>query len=244
MTKDTIRHRVWSRLTVAGVARFPGAYGRVPNFTGAEQAASLLIRLTIWKRAKVIKFDLAAPQLALRRAALCEGKIAYLPLPGLRAERCYLEIDPARLGSRPWRGASLRGAATFGRAVAPHEMRPVDLILVGSVAASRQGARIGRGNSDTDLDYALLREARKAREYTPIVTTLHPFQVLDYRIPMRAHDVPVDFLITPDQVVAAPSLHPRPRGVLWEILPDERLRSIPALRRSRLQAPTRTPGQR
>ena len=71
------------------------------------------------------------------------------------------------------------------------------------------------------------------REYTPIVTTVHPLQVIDDRIAMRAHDIPVDFLVTPDQVVAAPSLYPRPRGILWDLLPDERIRAIPALRKGR-----------
>src|SRR5262245_37350869 len=131
MTKDAIRHKVWTRVTAAGVARFPGAYGRVPNFVGAERAARLLSQLTIWKRAKVIKFDLSDPQLMPRRTALNEGKILYISLPGLRAERCFLEIDPARLGSRPWRAASLRGALKHGRPVAPHELHPIDLVMVG-----------------------------------------------------------------------------------------------------------------
>ncbi|MEO8601034.1 MAG: hypothetical protein ABI629_00510 [bacterium] len=97
MTKDAIRHKVWTRVTAAGVVRFPGAHGRIPNFIGAERAAKLLTQLTIWKRAKVVKCDLAAPQMALRRAALRDGKIVYLSVPGLRSERCFLELDPARL---------------------------------------------------------------------------------------------------------------------------------------------------
>ncbi len=233
MTKDAIRHKVWTRVTVAGVARFPSPYGRVPNFAGAERAANLLCQLTIWKRAKVIKTDLGAPQLAVRRAALREGKILYLPMPGLRAEHCFLEIDPARIGARAWRAASLRGAMQLGRPVAPHELRPVDLVMIGSVAVSRQGARLGRGSGASDLEYALLRQAGKVREYTPIMTTVHQLQIVDDRIPMRAHDIPVDFIITPDQVVVAPSLYPRPRGILWDLLPDERIRSIPILRKGR-----------
>src|SRR5262245_20369071 len=134
MTKDAIRHKVWTRVTAAGVARFPGAHGRIPNFVGAERAAKLLTQLTIWKRAKVVKFDLAAPQMALRRAALRDGKIIYLTVPGLRSERCFLELDPARLSGLAWRAASLRGALRYGRPVAPHELHPIDLVLVGSVA--------------------------------------------------------------------------------------------------------------
>ena len=244
MTKDAIRHKVWTRVTAAGVVRFPGAYGRVPNFVGAERAASLLAQLTIWKRAKALKVDLSAPQQALRRAALTAGKILYVAVPGLRSERCFLEVDPARLGANAWRAASLRGALAWGRPVAPHEVHPIDLVLVGSVAVSRQGARVGRGTGSADLEYALLRRAGKVREYTPIVTTVHPLQIVDDRIAMRAHDIPVDFLITPDQVVAAPSLYPRPRGILWDLLPDERIRAIPALRKGRREGRgTLTPGQ-
>ncbi len=243
MTKDAIRHKVWTRVTVAGVARFPSPYGRVPNFTGAERAAGLLCQLTIWKRAKVIKVEAGAPQLAVRRAALQQGKILYLPIPGLRAERCFVEVDPARLGPKAWRAATLRGALQYGRPVAPHELRPVDLVMVGSVAVSRQGARVGKGNGASDLEYALLRQAGKVREYTPIITTVHPLQVVEDRIPMRAHDIPVDFLVTPDHVVAAPSLYPRPRGILWDLLPDERIRSIPILRKGRRDSRgTSTPG--
>jgi 5-formyltetrahydrofolate cyclo-ligase len=233
MTKDAIRHKVWTRVTVAGVARFPVAYGRVPNFNGAERAARLVCQLAIWKRAQVVKFDPSAPQVVLRRAALRDGKTVYMGVPGLRSERCFVEVDPARLGSRPWRAVSLRAALALGRLLAPHELHAVDLVFVGSVAVSRQGARVGRGNGASDLEYALLRQSGKVREYTPVVTTVHPLQIVDDRIPMRAHDVPVDFLITPEQVVAAPTLYPRPRGILWNLLPDERIRAMPILRKGR-----------
>ena len=129
--------------------------------------------------------------------------------------------------------SSLRTALQFGRLMAPHEMRPVDLVFVGSVAVTRQGARLGSGDGYCDLEYALLRHEGKVREYTPILTTVHPLQIVDDRIPMRAHDMPVDFLVTPEQVMAAPTLYPRPRGILWDLLPDERIRSIPVLRKGR-----------
>jgi 5-formyltetrahydrofolate cyclo-ligase len=167
-----------------------------------------------------------------------------MPLPGLRSERCFLEVDPARLGPNAWRAASLRVALRHGRPVTPSEIRPIDLVMVGSVAVSRQGARLGRGNGASDLEYALLRQAGKVREYTPIMTTIHALQIVEERIPMRAHDIPVDFMITPDQVVAAPSLFPRPRGILWDLLPDERIRSMPILRKGRREGRgTSSPGQ-
>ena len=79
----------------------------------------------------------------------------------------------------------------------------------------------------------MLRTAGKIREYTPILTTVHPLQIVDDRLPMRGHDIPVDFVVTPLQVIAAPSLHPRPRGVIWDILREDKIAVIPLLRKGR-----------
>jgi 5-formyltetrahydrofolate cyclo-ligase len=233
MTKDEIRQKVRLRLKLGGVARFPGLEGSVPNFVGAERAAQLLCELPMWKRAKVVRINSDPPQLPIRRAALRDNKVVYLAIPRLRSERCFVELDPAKLGTKILRVASIKGAMQLGRLVPPHEMRPVDLIVCGSVAVTRQGARVGRGGGYCDLEYALLRTEGKIREYTPILTTVHPLQIVEDRLPMRGHDIPVDFLITPDQVIAAPSLHPRPRGVIWEILHETKILTIPLLRRGR-----------
>ncbi len=233
MSKDDIRQKVRARLTLAGVARFPGVDAGTPNFVGAERAAQLLRELPMWKRARVIKITADAPQLALRRAALRERKILYLAVPRLRGERCFVELDPGKLGVKILRVSSLKGAMQFGRLVPPHEMRPIDLIICGSLAVTRQGARLGAGGGYCDLEYAVLRTEGKIREYTPILTTVHPLQIIDERVPMRGHDIPVDFVVTPAQVIAAPSLHPRPRGVIWEILHEDKIRSIPLLRKGR-----------
>jgi 5-formyltetrahydrofolate cyclo-ligase len=241
MTKDEIRQKVRTRLMLAGAARFPGVEARIPNFIGSEHAAKLLCDLPMWKRARAIKINSDAPQLPLRRAALRQGKIVYLGIPRLRNERCFIELDPERLGAKIFRVGSLRGAMQFGRLLPPHEIRPIDVVVCGSVAVTRQGGRLGDGGGYSDLEYALLRSEGKIREYTPILTTVHPVQIVNERLPMRGHDIPVDFVITSEQVIAAPSLHPRPRGVIWEILQEEKILSIPLLRKGRREvrgAPT------
>ncbi len=239
MSKEILRHQVRERLSRSRVVRFPHEDERTPNFRGAENAAALLRRLTIWRRAKTIKFDLGAPQIWLRRAALAEGKAVYLAIGQMRTERCFVEIDPKRLGSRAWRASSLRGALQIGRLITPDQVPAIDLVVAGAIAVNRQGAMLGQGGGSSDLEYGLLRHLGKVREYTPVVTTVHSVQVIDDRIPMRAHDVPFDFAVTPDDVIAAPSLYPRPRGVLWDLLPDEGARMVPALHRSRPERPPR-----
>ena len=42
---------VWSAMRAAKVARFPGAAGRIPNFTGAEAAAERLRAMPAWQAA-------------------------------------------------------------------------------------------------------------------------------------------------------------------------------------------------
>jgi 5-formyltetrahydrofolate cyclo-ligase len=236
MTKDEIRCEVRRRLTLAGVACFPGIAAPVPNFVGADRAARLLYELPVWKRAKVVKINSDPPQYSIRRAALEQGKLVYVALPRLHRERCFIELDPAKLGTRIGRTASLLGALRLGRLLAPCDMHSVDAVVCGSLAVTLHGARLGPGGGYEDLAYALLRSEGKIRESTPIITTVHPLQIVAERLPMRGHDLPVDFLITPDKVVAAPNLHLRPRGILWGILPDEKILAVPLLRQGRHRA--------
>ena len=234
MTKAEIREKIWTKLEQAGAGRFPGITGRIPNFAGALDAAHHVRELAVWRRALVVKVNPDAPQLPIRRLALADGKILYLAVPRLRSEKCFLEIDPQRLGPRAVLAATLAGACRWGRPISPGEMRPIDLVIAGSVAVARDGARVGKGGGYSDLEYGLLRDEGKVRESTPVVTTVHPLQIVGERLPMLPHDLPVDFLVTPGEVIATRPVHPRPRGLYWDLLRPLRINAIPLLRK-RLQ---------
>ena len=45
--KDEIRKDVWQSMRDAGVAAFPGAVGRIPNFTGSGRAHLQLAELDV-----------------------------------------------------------------------------------------------------------------------------------------------------------------------------------------------------
>src|SRR5260221_727182 len=110
MTKAEIREKVWTTIEREGVARFPWARGRIPNFDGADRAAQLLRELAVWRRALVVKVNPDAPQLAVRRLALAEGKILYMAVPRLRAEKCFIELDPQRFPKGVLPSASIAAA--------------------------------------------------------------------------------------------------------------------------------------
>jgi len=230
MPKPELREHTWRLLEIHRAARFPGAKGRIPNFAGAERAALQLQALPIWRRARVIKVNPDAPQIPVRRMALREGKVVYMAVPKLSEDECFVELDPARLGKGLARAATIKGAVRYGRAVRVEEVRALDLIVCGSVAVTGQGARVGKGGGYSDLEFGLLRETGVATGRTPILTTVHPLQIVPYGVEMLPHDIPVDWIVTPDGALRCGSRYPKPRGIYWEFLTQEKIVSIPALR--------------
>jgi 5-formyltetrahydrofolate cyclo-ligase len=231
LSKAEARARVWREMEIRGVGRFPGAAGRIPNFVGAERAALQLQNLRAWRDARAVKINPDAPQLPVRRMALREGKVVYMAVPRLRSLECFLELDPARLGKRALQAASIRGAERLGRAVGIEAVPPIDLIVSGAVAVNARGARVGKGGGFSDLEYGLLAEARRVGPRTPVITTVHPAQILPETIEMRAHDVPVDTIVTPDGVITLRPAFPRPRGLYRDALPPEKIAEVPVIER-------------
>jgi 5-formyltetrahydrofolate cyclo-ligase len=228
--KQSLRDDIWRTLTTQKVARFPGAPGRIPNFIGAETAAQHLTTLPVWLHARTLKCNPDAPQRSVRYAALQAGKIIYMAVPRLRELKPFIALDPAVLGSKAlWPASSIQGAFAMGKPVALEEMAAIDLIVAGSVAVAQDGARLGKGGGYSDLEYALGREAGVIGAETPIVTTVHPLQVVpEGMIEMMAHDISLNWFATPEGVVQTASRYPRPPGILWDAL-GEKLDEIPVL---------------
>jgi 5-formyltetrahydrofolate cyclo-ligase len=229
-SKQEIREEVWKALEASGVTRFLGAQGRIPNFKGANLAAELARTLPVWKSSRVLKCNPDSPQRYLRLRALEEGKLIYMAIPRLREEKCFLEIDPSKVRGSLDFASSIRGAFSVGRKVTVEEMRDIDLIVCGSVAVNREGARLGKGGGFSDLEYALAVQAEKAGPETPILATAHSIQVVEEEIPLVAHDITLDYIVTPEEVIECPDGLPRPKGIYWELLPEEKIAEVPVLR--------------
>jgi 5-formyltetrahydrofolate cyclo-ligase len=226
--KQEVRERVWRLLEERGRARFPGARGRIPNFIGAERAAGRLAGVEAWREAGVVKANPHAPQLPVRVRALEEGKIVYMAVPRLRSPKPFVLLDPSELPTSPRRAASIRGAVGAGRPVHAGRVRPVGLVVCGTVAVNRRGVRVGKGGGFSDLEFGLLAERGLIDESTAIATTVHPLQVLDEELPETDHDFRVDLVVTPDEVIRCRRAR-RPPGILWDHLDPDKRREIPAL---------------
>ena len=227
-SKAEIREAVWRSMTEAKVAAFPGAFGRIPNFVGASKAHEHLAGLDAWKKAKAIKCNPDAPQRPVRKRALVEGKVVYMAVPRLTSERCFVELDPKRIVD-PSFASTIKGAFKLGRLVHPKDMPKIDLIVCGSVAVSRDGARLGKGGGFSDLEYALTRSLGLVDAHTLVATTVHPLQIVEDVIPMTSHDVVLDYIATPDELIHCRPTYPKPEGIYWEEV-GEKLEEIPILR--------------
>jgi len=231
-SKDDIRESVWQSLQKERAARFPGAAGRIPNFIGAESCAKQLAEIHYWKIARVLKINPDSPQRAIRQRALVDGKTIYMAVPRLRSEKPFIELDPQKLKCSPYAASSIKGAGQYGRPVTLEELPQIELVVCGSVAVNRHGARAGKGGGYSDLEFALLTEEGKISAKAPIVTSVHSLQIIDEEIPMTKHDIPLSAIVTSSEVIEIEPRYPRPRGIYWNMLPQEKINTIPVLQRS------------
>jgi 5-formyltetrahydrofolate cyclo-ligase len=231
--KAELRRSVWSAMSAARVARFPGAAGRIPNFTGAEAAAQRLRGLDCWLSAGTVKANPDSAQWPVRQRALEDGKLVYMAVPRLAEPEPFFALDPARLADPPRAASSIKGASRSARRVTLAELSPVDLVVMGCVAAGQDGARLGKGGGFADLEFALAAEAGLIGPGTLSVTTVHELQVLPAgEIPLTGHDVPLDLIVTPERVIdcrAGRGPGPQVPGIRWADLTEEKIAAIPLL---------------
>jgi 5-formyltetrahydrofolate cyclo-ligase len=227
--KQAIRERVWSRLEAARVVEH-SVFGYIPKFFGAEQAAERLATLPAWKTARVIKAVPDWAQLPVRIRALNDGKLVYMAAPKLATERPFYVLDPDALLVPASQAAEPEVAARMASTVDIGQMRPIDLVVVGSVAVNNRGARLGKGAGYADLEVGLLVEAGLITPETTIATTVHELQILDEDLPELSHDFRVDFIVTPEHIIWCGGLK-RPEGIDWQALRPEQIAAIPALAR-------------
>lgn len=217
-------------MTEQQVGAFPfPLQGRIPNFKGSHDAARLLQTLDVWEQAKTIKANPDAPQLKARELALKNGKRLFMAVPRLRDQHPFREIIPPD-DVKPRKAVSISGSKKYGEPRSVEELPHIDLILAGSVAVHRDGRRIGKGGGYSDLEFALAREAGKISADTVIVTTVHPLQVLEGDLPFEDHDIPLDYIITPEEVIQTDTCYDRPPGIIPDVLSDQYCREIPVLK--------------
>jgi 5-formyltetrahydrofolate cyclo-ligase len=151
-----------------------------------------------------------------------------MAVPKLAEPQPFYLLDPAALTVTPKQAATKSGAARAGRNVGVEDLRPVDLIVCGSVAVNHRGARLGKGAGYSDIEVALLQEAGLIGPATTIVTTVHDLQIVNDDLPETEHDFSVDLIVTPTDGISCGQPR-RPSGLSWDELGPEQIAAIPIL---------------
>lgn len=229
--KQALRARCWRRLEQAGAARWPGAHGRIPNFIGAERAASRLASTPEFQAAATLKCNPDSPQRPLRYAALLAGKSLYVAVPKLAGMMPFVVIKPGELPRHLWWDASGKaGFMRWGTPVAATEVAPIDLIIAGSVGAARSGARLGKGGGYADLEFSLLMAHGKISHRVTVATTIHSSQLCaEDEIVMKPNDISLDLIVTAGEVIRCPREFTRPSRIDPSLLDSSKRRSMPPI---------------
>ncbi len=229
--KAKIREHVWKVLEENDIARFPRpVYGRIPNFDGAEEAAKLLTTLEEFKDAAIVKVNPDAPQRMVRYYSLMYSKTLIMPAPRLRSN--FLVLRSILNPKDALKASTITGAFQYGKPLDLSNGIKIDAIVLGSTAVDRSGARLGKGEGYAEIEYAILRELKFVDDNTPVITSVHDLQIVD-SIPVEEHDLPVDIIVTPRDIIRTNTSIKKPKGLIWDIIDDEKVKKIPLLAKLR-----------
>ncbi|MEM2409835.1 MAG: 5-formyltetrahydrofolate cyclo-ligase [Thermofilaceae archaeon] len=225
--KADLREETWRRLDEHRVVTPRPSRGRIPIFSGSRVAAMKVSRRDFFREAEVV-YASADPSLQpLREEVLRAGKLLVMMVPIFRG---FAILNGRSVPQRAVQAAATpRGAVTQGNRVRVLDNVSVDLVVFGSVAVDRRGGRLGKGDGQHDLEYAVLRELGAINESTPVVTLVHDLQLVE-RVPMELHDAPVDYIATPSQLIRAEGGLKRPRGVIWDLIDSATAERLPLLK--------------
>ncbi|NWW70080.1 MTHSD protein, partial [Climacteris rufus] len=237
-SKWGVRQKVWDHLEASGLAEFPRpVHGRIPNFKGSFQACCSLRELDVFSRAREVKVDPDKPLEGARLAALQARKTLLVPTPRLRTGLFNRIVPPAGATKEILRKcATSQGVKEYSVPVGLDGKAQVDLVVVGSVAVSEKGWRIGKGEGYADMEYAMMVSMGAVQEDTPVVTIVHDCQVLDIAEELLDdHDLTVDYILTPTRTIKTHCKRPKPQGIMWHKVSCEMLGKIPILKTLRFR---------
>ena len=212
--KETIRKSIYDKLFNEGQSLRPnGDYGKIPDFKGSDIAAKLLATTDEWKNSKTIFCSPDSAQIPVRFLALKENKNLIMASPNL--EHGYLYLEGNRLNGKEKEASTKEGAfdccskfLDFGEKpssiLADSESNSfdiaIDMVVEGSVGVDRLGNRIGKGKGFADREIEDLFNKNLIYKNTPLVTTIHPFQLLE-NVPMEDHDKRLNMIVTTDEII-------------------------------------------
>ena len=212
--KEQVRKSIYDKLFNEGQSLRPnGDYGKIPNFKGSDIAAELLATTNEWKNTKTIFCSPDSAQIPVRYLALKDNKNLIMASPNL--EHGYLYLEGNKLNGKEKEASTKEGAFDYcskffdfggktSSILLDSEANPfdiaIDMVVEGSVGVDRLGNRIGKGKGFADREIEDLFKKNLIDENTPLVTTIHPFQLVE-NVPMEDHDKKLNMIVTTREII-------------------------------------------
>lgn len=235
MNKSEARKLVWEQLRHVALpdSRFHFDFNEfIPDFEGSDQATNRLCALDIYQSAEVVFITPDNCLEQLRTRAIRDRKAQIISTYGI--QRGLVELLPGDVapGLESYAGL-LDVMEKIGRYVSLAELRErhdrIDLLVTGGSAVSTTGMRFGKGHGFFDLEWAFLYEIGLVSVETPVVAFVHDCQVVDLELAANPFDTLCDAIVTPTRVIWVDEPRKPTQGVLWDMLEEGMLASIPPL---------------
>lgn len=151
--------------------------------------------------------------------------------------RGFYRLDPSTIPVSDQRyAATLDGFDRYAVAVPLAQLQRGEkfaLLVTGGSAVSSNGVRFGKGHGYFDFEWAVLSELGLTDESSVVADVVHDCQFVNEVMPAERHDVVVDWVVTPTQVIHIEQSSRQRGRVFWEMVPGtefERLGIVAELR--------------
>jgi len=137
--------------------------------------------------------------------------------------RGFYRLDPSTIPASDHRyAATLDGFDRYAVAMPLVELQNGEkfaLLVTGGSAVSNNGVRFGKGHGYFDFEWAVLSELGLTDSSSVVADVVHDCQFVNEVMPAEKHDVVVDWVVTPTQVMHIDQSSRQSGRVFWELVP-------------------------
>ena len=194
------------------------------------KSAEQVRRLPCYRQVRQI---FVSPEPALEQIrinCLVDGKMLIMSSPGMK--QGFFLLAPFTIPFRDLGYAvSMRGLAKYGKKLDMSAVKElaVGLFVTTCLTVDKGGGQLGDGNGFFDLAYSIFSVQGGVAENAVVCAVVGEEQINTGFLPQDPWDVKADFIVTRKEIIPTSAEKDVSADILWEILPEKRIRKITPL---------------
>ncbi len=197
----------------------------------AGKIAEHLRRLDKYRRSSQVFLDPSPLLKQARINALADGKMLIMPGPGLKDG--FYRLDPYRIPFAKLALAAVgRELPSFGQKITARSelsLLKVDLLVGEYWVVDERGHGVGEGKGFFDLAVALLAELGGVAEDCQVMIAVQDRARVVSGLAVDSWDIVGNSILTPEGEILVSQHSPCQAGIVWEVLPLDRIKRITPL---------------